>query len=142
MTRLNVGEGGAADAVTGGATVWKQTQRPESTVDASDSSHSGIVAGVKCCRRVGLEGADTANRGWRKQFNEPFERDSQSAFGFEALEVGDERGGVTGALLEILRGGKFVGIEAMFRRNGRRYVEGFASKRVGLGNEDEVGLAW
>lgn len=34
-----------------------------------------------------------------------------------------------------------MGIEAMLRRNGRRYVEGFASKRVGLGKEDDDGLA-
>lgn len=114
MTRLKVGEGGAADAVAEGATVWKVTQRLQSTVDTSDSSHSGIVAGVKCWRRVGLEGADTAKRGWRNEFKVSFERDSQSAFRFGPLEVGDERGGVTGALLDILRGGKFVGIEAMF----------------------------
>ena len=50
----------------------------------------------------------------------PFERDSQSAFRFEPLDVGEESGGVTGALLDILRGGRFVGMEAMFRRNGRR----------------------
>lgn len=114
LTRLKVGEGGAAK----GATVWKLTQRPESTVDASDSSHSGIVAGVKCWRRVGLEGADTANRGWRNEPKVPFEMDSQSAFRFGPLEVGDERGGVTGAL-DILRRGKFVGTEAMLWRNGR-----------------------
>ena len=35
-----------------------------------------------------------------------------------------------------------MGMEAMFRRNGRRYVEGFPSKREGLGNEEDVGLAW
>lgn len=110
MTRLKVGEGGAAKV----ATVWKLTHRPESTVDASDSSHSGIVAGVKCRRRVGLEGADTANRGWRNELKVPFEMDSQSVFRFGPLEVGDERGGVTGALLDILRRGKFVGTEAMF----------------------------
>lgn len=108
-----MGEGGAAAAVAEDATVWKLTQRPESTVDASDSSHSGIVAGARCWRRVGLEGADAANRGWRKEFNEPFEKDSQSDFGFEPLEVGDDRGGVTGALFDILRGGKLEGMEAM-----------------------------
>ena len=44
--------------------------------------------------------------------------------------------------MDILRGGRFVGMEAMFRRKGRRYMEGFPSKRVGLGNEDDDGLAW
>lgn len=89
-------------------------------MEASDSSHSGIVAGVAWWRRVGLEGAEAANRGWRKELSEPLERDSQSGFRFEPLEVGEERGGVTGALLDILRGGRFVGMEAILRRNGRR----------------------
>lgn len=70
------------------------------------------------------------------------ERNSQSGFGFEPLEVGEERGGVTGALLDIRRGGRDVGMEARLRRKGRRYDEGFPSKRVGLGNEDDDGLAW
>jgi hypothetical protein len=100
------------------------------------------VAGVRWGRRVGLEGAEAAKRGWRNEFREPFERDSQSTFRFELLHVGEERGGVTGALLHILRGGRFVGMEAMFRRKGRRYVEEFPSKQVGLGNEEDEGLAW
>jgi hypothetical protein len=33
-------------------------------------------------------------------------------------------------------------MEAMFRRKGRRYVEEFPSKQVGLGNEEDEGLAW
>lgn len=81
-----------------------------------------------------------AKRGCLKELREPLERDSKSAFRFELL--GEERGGVTGALLDILRGGRFVGIEVMFRMNGRRKEDGFASMRVGLGKEDEVGLAW
>ncbi len=93
-------------------------------------------------RRVGLEGADTANRGCRKAFRDPFEKDSQSGFRFEPLEVGEERGGVTGALLDIRRGGRDVGFEAKLRRKGRRYEEGFPSNRVGLGKEEEDGLAW
>lgn len=111
-----MGEGGATE----GAPVWKLTQRPESTVEASDSSHSGIVAGARWWRRVGLEGAEAAKRGWRKEFMQPLVRDSQSGFRFDPLEVGEERGGVTGALLEILRGGRFVGMEAKLCRNGRR----------------------
>lgn len=89
-------------------------------MEASDSSHSGIVAGVTWCRRVGLAGAEVAKNGWCKAFREPLERDSQSGFRFEPLDVGEEIGGVTGALFEILRGGRFVGMEAMLRRNGSK----------------------
>lgn len=68
------------------------------------------------------------------------ERESKCCFRFEEdLEVGDERGGVTGALLDILRGGRFA---PMLRMNGRRKEEGFGSMRVGLGKEEEAGLAW
>lgn len=82
-----------------------------------------------------------AKSGCRNELNELLENDSKSAFRLELL--GDERGGVTGALLEILKGGRFVGIEVILRINGSRNEEGFpiASIRVGLGNEDEVGLA-
>ena len=69
---------------------------------------------------MGLDGAEVAKSGWRNAFREPLERDSQSALGLDPLEVGEERGGVTGALLDILRGGRFVGMEAILRRNGRR----------------------
>lgn len=69
---------------------------------------------------MGLEGAEVAKRGWRHEFREPLERDSQSALGLDPLEVGEESGGVTGALLDILRGGRLLGIAAMLRRNGRR----------------------
>lgn len=88
-------------------------------MDASDSSHSGIVAGVKWWRRVGLAGAEAAKRGWRNDCNDPLVRVSQSGFGFEPLEVGEERGGVTGALLEIRRGGREEDIEAKLQRKGR-----------------------
>lgn len=111
-------------------------------MEASDSSHSGIGVVATLWRRVGLDGAEAAKSGWRKELREPLERDSKSDFRFELLEVGDERGGVTGALLEILRGGRFAGIDVMLRINGRRNEEGFASMREGLGKEDEVGLAW
>lgn len=80
--------------------------------------------------------------GLGKDFNDMLERDSQSIFRFEPFEFGEETGGVTGALLEILKGGRFVGIEEMLRRNGIRYADWFASKRDGLGKEDDVGLAW
>lgn len=102
-----------------------------------------MVEGGKWLRRVGLDGADVAKSGWRnEELKEPLERDSKSAFRFELL--GEESGGVTGALLEILRGGRFVGIEVMFRMNGRRKEDEFEipSMRDGLGKDDEVGLAW
>lgn len=117
LTRLKVGDVGAAPA---GATVWKLTHLPESTVEASDSSHSGMVAGAKRWRRVGLEGADAAKSGWRKAAIEPLVSDSQSGFSLGPLEVGEDNGGVTGALLEIRRGGREEGIVARFRRKGRR----------------------
>lgn len=109
-------------------------------MEASDSSHSGIVEVATWCRREGLDGAEVAKRGCRKALKEPLEKGSKSAFRFELL--GEERGGVTGALLDILRGGRFVGMEVMLRINGRRKEEGLASMRVGLGKDDEVGLAW
>ena len=111
-------------------------------MEASDSSHSGIVEVATWWRREGLEGAETAKRGWRKELRVALESASKSAFRFEPLEVGEESGGVTGALLDILRGGRFVGMEVMLWMNGRRKEEGFPSMRVGLGNDEDVGLAW
>lgn len=105
---------------TDGATCWKLTHLPESTVEASDSSHSGMVAGVNWWRRVGLEGADAAKRGWRKVAIDPLASDSQSGFCLGPLDVGEDRGGVTGALLEIRRRGRDDGMAARFRRKGRR----------------------
>lgn len=68
-----------------------------------------------------------------------FEIDSQFGIGLGCLEVGDERGGVTGALLDIRRGGR----EGMaFWRNGMMLDELFPSLRVGLGKEEEEGLTW
>lgn len=46
-------------------------------------------------------------------------RDSQSGLFFEPLEVGEESGGVTGALLDIRRGGREEGMAAKLQRNGR-----------------------
>ncbi|KAJ0468400.1 hypothetical protein HanIR_Chr14g0696201 [Helianthus annuus] len=86
--------------------VWKLTHRPESTVEASDSSHSGIVAGGIRWRRVGLDGAEAAKSGWRKDCNALVESISQLGFRFVPRPVGDDRGGVTGALLDIRKGGK------------------------------------
>ena len=48
------------------------------------------------------------------------------------FEVGEERGGVTGALLEIRRGGSEDGIE---------YTNGLVGLD-GLGNDDDDGLHW
>ena len=107
-------------------------------MEASDSSHSGMVEVARWWRREGLEGAEVAKRGWRR---EALWRESKSALRLELR--GEERGGVTGALLDILRGGRLAGMEVMLRMNGMRKEEGwFPSMRVGLGNEEEVGLAW
>lgn len=90
-------------------------------MEASDSSHSGIVAGVIYWRpRVGLAGAEAAKRGCRKDCRVALARESQSGFRFEPLDVGEERGGVTGALFDILSGGRDVGMEARLRKKGRR----------------------
>ena len=69
---------------------------------------------------MGLDEAEVVNSGWRNEFREPLDRDSQSALRLDPLEVGEESGGVTGALLDILRGGRLLGMAAMLRRNGRR----------------------
>ena len=87
-------------------------------METSDSSHSGIVAGVTWWQRLGLAGQEAAKRGWWNEFNEPLENDSQSALRFEPWEVGEERGGVTGALLDMRRGGRDEGMEAKLRRKG------------------------
>lgn len=58
------------------------------------------------------------------------------------MDFGEDRGGVTGALLEIRSGGRDVLLTAVkLERNGKRYDDGLESKRVGLWNEDELGLA-
>lgn len=57
--RLKVGEVGTMVGALGYA--WKFIHRPESIVDESDSSHSGIVVvGVKRRTRFGLAGAEAA----------------------------------------------------------------------------------
>ena len=129
LTRLYVGDAGAVVAI------WKLIHRPESTVETSDSSHSGIVSGCSSWRpRVGLAGADTTKNGCRKG--------STSQSGFRTLggrdAVGDESGGITGALLETRSGGRL----GSPRRNGRRQDGLGWSRRVGLGKLDDAGLAW
>lgn len=66
--------------------------------------------------------------------------ESQLGIGWLFLELGEESGGVTGALLEIRRGGR-DGIAD--RRWGKRFDELWASKqREGLGKDEDEGLAW
>lgn len=81
-------------------------------------------------------------------------RDSQLGLGLGTLEVGDEIGGVTGALFEIRRGGRDEGMELY--RNGRRFrEEALASVKdkfedeglgwyegIALGKEDDAGLGF
>lgn len=62
--------------------------------------------------------------------------------GLGFVEVGDESGGVTGALFDILNGGKESDTGNTFRIYGMRFDALFPSKREGLGNEDEDGLTW
>lgn len=118
------------------------TQHPDSTEAGLDSSHSGIVAGLECWRRVGLDGAEAAKSGCWKERNGILERDSQTGLGGFEPRVGEERGGVTGALFDIRRGGRVEGMEAKLWRKGRMCDGGFPSQWEGLGNEDDVGLAW
>lgn len=87
-------------------------------VGTSDSSHSGIGTGVKRRRRVGLDGAEAAKTGCRKESSDLLEIDSHCCLGFELL-VGDDRGGVAGALLDMRRGGREEGMEAKLCRKGR-----------------------
>lgn len=66
--------------------------------------------------------------------------ESQLGTGLGFLEVGEDNGGVTGALLEIRRGCRDEGIA--FRRKGRIVEEVLGSILVGLGKEEEEGLTW
>ena len=69
--------------------------------------------------------------------------DSQLGKGFGFLEVGDETGGVTGQLFEILREGREEGMPP-FLRKGKNVEDMllFGSPREGLGNDEEDGLTW
>lgn len=64
--------------------------------------------------------------------------DSHVGIGLGFLDVGEERGGVTGALFDILRGGRDAGMT--FRIYGMRFDALLPSKREGLGKEDDEGL--
>lgn len=65
---------------------------------------------------------------------------SHVGIGLGFLEVGDERGGVTGALFDILRGGRDPGMA--LRMYGMRLDALSPSKRKGLGKEEEERLIW
>lgn len=56
--------------------------------------------------------------------------------------MGDESGGVTGALFDILNGGRESDTGKTLRIYGMRFDALFPSKREGLGKEDEDGLTW
>lgn len=62
--------------------------------------------------------------------------ESQLGKGF--LEVGEERGGVTGQLFEILRE---EGMPPLLLRKGKKVVL-MGSPRDGLGKDEEDGLTW
>lgn len=80
-------------------------------MEQSDSSHSGIVAGVNLWYFVGLVGAEDAKNGKLKDEIDCLVNDSQvKLLGLGHFEVGDESGGVTGALFEIRKGGSEDGI--------------------------------
>ena len=106
FTRLKVGEVGTK----GGAHVLKFIHRSESTVEESDSSHSGIVAGGTRWPRVGLLGAEAAKKG-KLNDADCLAMDSQLKFCMEIPVVDDDRGGVTGQLFEIRSGGRDDGLE-------------------------------
>lgn len=54
--------------------------------------------------------------------------------------VGDDRGGVTGALFDILRGGRAAGMALMRKANG--CSDALDSLQDGLGNDEDCGLGW
>lgn len=108
----------------------------------SDSLHSGIVAGVKRRHRVGLAGAEAAKNGILKGGIDclAMAMGSQLGFCLESLAVGDERGGVTGALFEIRRGGREEGMALRKKANGCDAI--LTSRRDGLGKDEDDGLGW
>lgn len=68
--------------------------------------------------------------------------DSQFGNGLGFLEVGDETGGVTGQLFEILSEGREEGMPPFLRKG--KYVEEtlLFGSREGLGKDEEDGLTW
>lgn len=86
-------------------------------MEVSDSSHSGIGTGVKRWTRFGLAGAEAAKKGIFKADMDSLASVSKLKVCFGTL-VGEERGGVTGALLDIRRGGRDEGIELRRKANG------------------------
>lgn len=107
-------------------------------MDVSDSSHSGIVAG-KRGPRVGLVGQE-AKRGMFRADMDSLVKLSRLKVGLGTL-VGEDRGGVTGALFDIRRGGREEGIA--LRRKAKGCGDTLvASPCVGLGQEDDIGLGW
>lgn len=67
--------------------------------------------------------------------------ESHVGIGLGFLDVGEERGGVTGALFDILRGGREAGMTLLMY--GMRLDALLSpSKRKGLGKEEEDGLTW
>ena len=88
-------------------------------------------------------GAEAAKRGWLNDAAEALAIDSHvGIMGLGFLEVGDEMGGVTGALFDILKGGRHM-LGNTARPYGKRFdALLFASIRDGLGNEEEEGLTW
>lgn len=65
---------------------------------------------------------------------------SQLRIGLGFLAVGEESGGVIGALFEIRRGGRDEGIAD--RKKGRRFEAALLSTLEGLGKEEDEGLTW
>lgn len=112
--RLNVGELGVVD--------WKLIYFFEFLNEFFlDLLYFGIVGGVwwlVWC--VGLDGVEIVKR------SGCFGNCCVMSFFFELWEVGEDRGGVIGVLFDVLRGGRFVGMEEVMlcRKGSRRYEEG------------------
>lgn len=66
--------------------------------------------------------------------------ESHVGIGLGFVDVGDEIGGVTGALFDILKGAREGG--KTLRIYGKRFDALLGSKREGLGKEEEEGLTW